>query len=67
MQRPQFTIDEATEGDGDEFVGDVDEGGLMGEVDAMLQADEASNKGELSLSLCAFVLFADKVSSMQSC
>lgn len=67
MQRPQFTIDEATEGDGDEFVGDVDEGGLMGEVDAMLQADEASNKGELSLSLCAFVLFADKVSSMQTC
>jgi hypothetical protein len=46
MQRPQFTIDEATEADGEDFGGEGDEG-LLGQVDAMLQADDADGKGEL--------------------
>ncbi|GAA6062763.1 hypothetical protein JCM10212_005559 [Sporobolomyces blumeae] len=44
MQRPQFTIDEATEGDGEEYVGDGDDG-LLGQVDAMLEADDAKRGG----------------------
>ncbi|GAA5922571.1 uncharacterized protein JCM15063_003347 [Sporobolomyces koalae] len=43
MQRPQFTIDEATEGEGDEFAGEGEDG-LLGQVDAMLQADENAGK-----------------------
>lgn len=45
MQRPQFTIDEATEADGEDFGGEGDEA-LLGQVDAMLQADDAEGKGE---------------------
>ncbi|GAA6011687.1 hypothetical protein JCM8202_004117 [Rhodotorula sphaerocarpa] len=47
LQRPQFAVDEATEGEGEEWVGgeggeggEVDEG-LLGQVDAMLQAEPA--------------------------
>lgn len=44
MQRPQFTIDEATEADGEDFAGEGDET-LLGQVDAMLQEDAAEGKG----------------------
>lgn len=47
LQRPQFAVDEATEGEGEEWVGgeggeggEGDEG-LLGQVDAMLQAEPA--------------------------
>ncbi|GAA5950368.1 hypothetical protein JCM3765_004522 [Sporobolomyces pararoseus] len=50
MQRPQFTIDEATEADGEDFGGDGDEA-LLGQVDAMLQADDAEGKGGDTLLL----------------
>ncbi|GAA5890230.1 hypothetical protein JCM8208_002744 [Rhodotorula glutinis] len=39
MQRPQFAVDEATEGDGGEEYGG--EGELLGAVDAMLEDDDA--------------------------
>ncbi|GAA5978525.1 hypothetical protein JCM11641_007973 [Rhodosporidiobolus odoratus] len=44
MLRPQFAADVATEGEGDDYAGDGDEGGLLGQVDAMLEADDASGK-----------------------
>ncbi|BGP28952.1 hypothetical protein JCM10296v2_000688 [Rhodotorula toruloides] len=43
MQRPQFAVDEATEGgEGEDMYGGEGEEGLLGQVDAMLQADDAS-------------------------
>jgi hypothetical protein len=48
MQRPQFTIDEATEGDGEDFAGDGDDA-LLGQVDAMLQADDDAGKGQYTI------------------
>ncbi|GAA5899035.1 uncharacterized protein JCM6883_003516 [Sporobolomyces salmoneus] len=50
MQRPQFTIDEATEADGEDFAGEGDET-LLGQVDAMLQEDAAEGKGSDPLLL----------------
>ncbi|GAA6035200.1 hypothetical protein JCM8097_006416 [Rhodosporidiobolus ruineniae] len=45
MQRPQFAADEATEGaEGEDYGGEADEG-LLGQVDAMLEADEAGRGG----------------------
>ncbi|TKA54628.1 hypothetical protein B0A53_03035 [Rhodotorula sp. CCFEE 5036] len=40
LQRPQFADDAATEGEGEEYVGPEGDDGLLGQVDAMLQADE---------------------------
>ncbi|GAA6000472.1 uncharacterized protein JCM10292_001531 [Rhodotorula paludigena] len=47
MQRPQFAVDVAApegEGEGDEPYGGEADDGLLGQVDAMLQADEAAGQ-----------------------
>ncbi|GAA5832894.1 hypothetical protein JCM11251_000520 [Rhodosporidiobolus azoricus] len=44
MQRPQFAADEAKEGEGEDLGAEADEG-LLGQVDAMLEADEAATPG----------------------
>ncbi|BGP45006.1 hypothetical protein JCM10450v2_000821 [Rhodotorula kratochvilovae] len=45
MMRPQFAVDEATEGAGEEEYGGEGEEGLLGAVDAMLEADEQGREG----------------------
>lgn len=40
LQRPRFADDAATEGEGEEWVGPEGDDGLLGQVDAMLEADE---------------------------
>ncbi|GAA6001680.1 hypothetical protein JCM10207_002263 [Rhodosporidiobolus poonsookiae] len=44
MQRPTFAADEATEGEGDDLGAEADEG-LLGQVDAMLEAEDADRTG----------------------
>lgn len=39
MQRPQFAVDEVAEDDGEDWVGADGDDGLLGQVDAMLQAE----------------------------
>jgi hypothetical protein len=48
MHRPQFAADEATEGEGDDYGGEADEG-LLGQVDAMLE-EESEGTGASSFS-----------------
>lgn len=51
LQRPQFADDAATEGEGEEYVGPEGDDGLLGQVDAMLQADEQAGAGWSLLAL----------------
>ncbi|GAA5980178.1 hypothetical protein JCM10908_001563 [Rhodotorula pacifica] len=47
LQRPQFADDQATEGEGEEWVGPDGDDGLLGQVDAMLQAEEPATSEDL--------------------
>lgn len=51
LQRPRFADDAATEGEGEEWVGPEGDDGLLGQVDAMLQADEQAGTGSSLLKL----------------
>ncbi|GAA5952670.1 hypothetical protein JCM10213_005221 [Rhodosporidiobolus nylandii] len=47
MQRPRFAADVATEGEGEDYGGDADDG-LLGQVDAMLEAEDAAARSGIA-------------------
>lgn len=57
LQRPQFADDAAIEGEGEgeEWAGPEGDEGLLGQVDAMLQAEEHAEAGECPPSISAIV------------